>query len=349
VNFKFREPIEREKRPDWNLVPQAIVLKIENYLQDKIINGEITWGGFSNSAAFKIDLESGRKFFIKGSHPDQDSHGIKNLNQEIEIYRSISNIENISPEYIGYINDGDEDGWALAIFEYIDKVPIAPWTEDKIISVFSTLRKIHNVKKTALDKNFPIARNKNYIERFFKPEGGWLRIREEKKIFNKFISIFEDRVKAQKWLGEILNIFCEYQLRVNDIGGHEGIIHQDLRSDNILFSKNDDIYLIDWANACYGPIVMDIAWFLPSISSESKFSFSELLFLYEEATSIKLRKIDVILAMVSISGYLADNIYRNVPDKLPRLRWMQKRIFWEILKEVSLLLDMNLSLPSIKK
>lgn len=313
------EPDKREPRPDWRQVPPDIVAQLEMLLKEKIISGDIAWGGYSPSAAYAVRLASGRKMFIKGTHPGQDTHGTQQLRQEMEAYAALADMTDFAPVCHGMVSDGSEDGWMLAAFDYIDVVPTLPWTEEKIDRLFTLLARLHAHATTSL----PAARDKNYIEKFLKPEGGWLRIRDEKKTAERFLTVFENETDARAWLPSSLPALCALQEKAPQLSGG-GVLHQDLRSDNILFGTSGRCFLIDWPNACNGPAVLDLAGLLPLMSVESDIDAEELLRRYERKSAQKTDRESLAIALAALSGHMADNAYRAVPEKLPRLRWMQK-------------------------
>ena len=339
MKFLFQEPAGREARPSFAAVPEDIVFQVQKLLKEKIIAAEIVWGGYSPSANFVATLGSRKKVFIKGTHPGQDAHGTQMLQQEIDAYQTLPGIEEISPAYRGRVGDGREDGWMLAVFDYIDTVPTLPWTREKISAVFELLAHLHFCGEKRLPGSLPAADEKNYVARFLRPEGGWLRIRNDKKIAEKFLTAFEDEDAGQRWLASNLPELCKKQNKAHSLGGPVGIIHQDLRADNILFDKSGRAYLVDWPNACRGPVVMDLAGFLPAISAESTYDAETLLDIYEKTAGAKIRREDLAIALASFSGHLADNVYRAVPAKLPRLRWIQKTTLWAMLQWAPVLMD----------
>lgn len=340
----FPEPDKREARPDWSQVPPGITRQLQEILKDKIIAASIAWGGYSPSAAFIATLGSGRKVFIKGTHPGQDTHGTQMLRQEMEAYAALADMSSFSPACYGLVSDGSEEGWMLAVFDYIDTLstlPTLPWTNEKIDAVFSLLVRLHTHAPVAL----PAAHEKNYIERFMKPEGGWLRIRDEKKIADKFVTLFEDAADAQTWLSAALPALCGLQEKAAEISGAVGVLHQDIRSDNILFDPSGRAFLIDWPNACCGPVVLDLAGFIPLMSAESGIDAEILLTRYEKKSPQKTDRDSLAIALASFSGYMADNAYRAIPEKLPRLRWMQKTALSSMLHWATTLVQIPPSPP----
>jgi serine/threonine protein kinase len=339
MDFLFQEPAGREARPDWSDVPADIVSQIQNLLKQRILHAETAWGGYSPSACFAATLDSQKRVFIKGAHPGQDTHGTRMLRQEIEAYETLPALKSLSPAYLGYVSDGREDGWMLAVLDYIDTAPTLPWTREKITIVFELLSRLYSWDEGCIPRSLPQAREKNYVEKYLRPEGGWLRIRDDRRVAGKFLTLFEDENAGKAWLSSALPGLCENQAKAPLTGGPVGIIHQDLRSDNILFDKAARVYLIDWTNVCRGPVVMDIACFLSSVSAESPFDGETLLDLYTGISGVKISRDDLAIALASASGHMADNAYRAVPAKLPRLRWIQKSVLWSMLQWAVVVMD----------
>lgn len=338
MSYLFPEPAQREARPSWDEVPSSIVNELEALLGARILGADIAYGGYSPAADFVARLASGKKVFIKGTHPQQDAHGAQMLRQEVEACR-LPLLSGVTPACLGYAGDPgpDDNGWMLAAFDYIDSVHALPWTREKLLQVFTQLGKIHG--HTAPLPPLPAAAQKNYVEKFVKPEGGWLRFAAEPKTAAKVVTLFEDQTAGDAWLKSVLPRFCAIQKNIAALGGPVGVLHQDLRSDNILFGRDGRAWLVDWPNACHGPVALDLAFFLPSVTAEGGGAPRELIDLYKSATGINVSDHDIVQALVSHAGHMADNAYRAVPAKLPRLRWMQKNILWAMLAWLSALDD----------
>ncbi len=332
----FPEPAAREARPSWNEVPPALVAEIETLLGEKILGAEIAYGGYSPAADFIVRLAR-KKVFIKGTHPQQDAHGAEMLRQEVAAYQALPVLRDLSPAYLGTAGDPGpaDNGWLLAAFDYIDAAPTLPWTQEKLAAAFRLLGRIHNHAKTGL----PDARAKNYVEKFLKPEGGWLRFAAEPQTAAKFLTLFEDADAGRAWLAAALPLLCGLQENIGALGGPAGVLHQDLRSDNILFGLDGRAWLVDWPNACYGPVALDLAFFLPSVTAEGGGDIRALSALYRDVTGIEVSRQDMTWALASYAGHMADNAYRAVPARLPRLRWMQKSILWAMLEGLTALAD----------
>lgn len=320
----FTEPDAREDRPQWTDVPRDIIQEIENLIGEKIIHGQTAWGGYSPSACFVVTGTDQKKYFLKGSWPHQTTHGAKTLRQEIAIYKALPVLADIGASYIGYVGQEDEDGWHLAVFDYIEHKPKPDLSQQQAERIIDRLYFFY--RQTEDQKNtVPDARTLNFVKDHFDPQGRWQRLAQEEKVQNKFLSLFEDRGAAESWVQKNIPVLAEWQNQVSDIDGYSAVTHNDLRCDNIILTV-DAVHFVDWPNAGFGPVVFDLVTLFSDMASQSDLNPQDLLNLFEQKSGQKIKNQDLILALVSLSGYFADMAYRSVPARLPRLRWMQKRL-----------------------
>ncbi len=321
--FKNTEPNKREAKPAWDLVPKQLVLDIEKILQSKIIKTEIAWGGYSPSASYYLETEDGKEYFAKGTHPEQMAHGAAMLSQEIEIYKDIKYLKEISPEFLGSAKFGGEDDWYIGIWQKIDGFQkILPWDRNKELLVIKKLSEIHN-DFTEADK-LEKAEEYNFVDMFFKSNLLWVKIKNNIDIRNNFLSLFEDKEYAANWLDTNIDEIIKYQVKSKETTCKKSLLHFDLRSDNLGLDVNNNVLIFDWPNACYGAIIFDLIGLFITIDGEGGSKIPNLLKDYEEISKSQISIQDQKIALANISGYFACNAYRNIPEKLPRLRWIQK-------------------------
>ncbi len=291
--------------------------KIETHFADKITSGKTAYGGFSASANFIIEFASGRKFFAKGNHPNEMAHGTQQLRQEAGVYESCSVLNKISPAYLATIGDGDEDGWLLGFWEYVDVQGQAP-----LEGIVSALRDFQADPATVLKS----AREQNYISLFLDEEKKWKRIAGEEAVALKFLSLLNHDGKA--WLSR--NIGTLVKIQLEPLQGVEGLLHGDLRIDNFLYD-GARTYVIDWPNACRGPLIFDTLFLFANLEALGICTIEEAFSAYEAGGGTVFSKTERSAMAVRIAGFFADQAYRAVPDRLPRLRWMQKGILFTLL------------------
>ncbi|TNE29843.1 MAG: aminoglycoside phosphotransferase family protein [Alphaproteobacteria bacterium] len=318
------EPPEKEARPQWTELPSEVLSEIEK-ITGKIAAAEIAWGGYSPSACFRATAENGEKYFIKGSHPGQAAHGAKALRQEIHAYTTLKFLQQLAPRFHGSISVGDEDDWRLGIWDMVDGKTALPWTLAKTQAVVDLLWQLHSSVSRADVPDLPDGRESNHVSDFFLGERLWKRFEREDDSNRQqhFAELFEDSDAARQWLDTHLPALVRLQSGMSGMTGPEGVVHFDLRSDNILFNAEGRAVIVDWTDTCWGQVLLDIVLFAQCVAAESGIAPQTVIQQYEDVSGHIYPREDVLSVVATVTGYFADNAWRAVPQELPRLRWVQ--------------------------
>lgn len=335
--FPVPAPDGMADRPLWDEVPAGVQKQIEDIIGACVTVAEIARGGYGPSAAFLLTTTDGREFFVKGSHPRQEAHGFKMLEQETAAYAGSPTLASLAPRLLGRARLGGEDDWHLAVFERVSgaKGPL-PWDDQRLEGVFHLLKTLHTA-----GPELPAMAQVSLMRDFISGQTGWQRVAHEQKVRDNFLSVFRERDAAQDWLDRVLPDMQALASQAPEISGPLGLLHGDLRSDNILIGRGGRFYLIDAPNACFGPVIFDLAFFLSGVSAESGRSAQDLLRAYGGVTGLSFHAGDVKKALASVLGYYAVNAGRLVPPRLPQLRWVQKQHLWGGLCWMAELLEDN--------
>lgn len=321
----FSLPPDREKRPAFQEIPTEILFKIAQKIGQNIVGGQTLYGGFSVGACFLLDLENGQKVFVKGAHPGDLSHATQNIRQEINIYKNVPALAKMAPQFLGGVSDGDEDGWHLGIWEHVKTTPTAP----PVAKVFSILAETH--RTDVPDNVLKDFREQNYIQLFFTPNRKWQRLADEKNVYNRAVGLFVSAGEARAWLDKTLPVFCAHQKEIGTKNFISGLMHGDLHRDNILGDKNRT-YIVDWPNACHGPVFFDILFLGAVLESTEGVTIEEVMQQYVDCGGRKENPDSLRALAVCMAGLLMDQASRAIPDKLPRLRWIQKSMLLALLR-----------------
>lgn len=332
----FNEPDALEVKPDFEDIPEDILKKISRRLAGDVVAGETIYGSFSASAGFVLTLDSSLKIFAKGTHPGEMAHGTQHLRQEIAAFENLPVLKEVAPAYFSFVTDNEEDGWSLGLWEYIQPDPMAHVVTG-IADIMAQLVKTHHADIPA-DVLLP-ARAQNYIAGFFNNDKKWQRIKNDDAVRKKFLTLFSDPRQGETWLGGALDTLTGLQEKNVNAIYVEGLIHGDLRMDNILFGQGRT-YLIDWPNACKGPVLFDLVFLSAHLESLGIGRAEDFIAAYKAAggkpvTSDETAQDELCQITAAIAGYFADQAYRAVPEKLPRLRWMQKSMLLACLNILS--------------
>lgn len=321
----LKEPAVQEKKPGFTDLPPTIFRQIAKLTAAKIMRTDVVYGGLSAAACYVMTLDNDRRVFVKGAHPGDTSHGAANLAQEIMTYESLAILADVAPKYIGIVSDGEVDGWMLGVWEYHRNDP-ALYSMERVLEILPRWQ-----GDRAVEAAMPAAKEHVYLKLFFNGEKKWQRIRNDYAVRQKFLGLFVDRMWAEEWLGRNEAALITQQSRADKLGGPEGLLHGDLRLDNFLFTEKET-FVIDWPNASFGPLVFDLAFLFSSLEALGLGRTEEFFSLY---TGAKILDSDKAIMLSSLSGYFADHAYRDVPERMPRLRWMQKSMLLAQLKALA--------------
>lgn len=321
----FQEPAGRENKPAFEDIPEDMLHRIGRRLSGEVVDGQAVYGSYSASAGYMLTMDSSLKIFAKGNHPGEMAHGAQNLRQEIAAYESLAVLKDVAPSYYSFVSDGDEDGWMLGLWEFITQDPMAH-AATGLQDAMAALTAVHAYTPPA-DMLEPLA-SKNYMAQFLADEKKWRRIQDDLIVQEKFLALFEDKAQGAAWLKGALPQLVSLQEKAADGFFATGMIHGDLRMDNILFSQKRTL-LIDWPNVCIGPRLLDLLFLCPHLESMGIGKAEDFLEIYRAAGGVAFADAtketdELAMMLAAISGVFADQAHRAVPEKLPRLRWMQK-------------------------
>ncbi len=321
IHFKS-EPQKREGKPEFDDLPAALIEKIESLIGDKIIKSEMAWGGYSASFSILADTEQQGRFFIKGSHPEETAHGFKMLEQEITAYQNIDILKSISPEYIGYVSLGGEDDWHLGIWRAVPNGYIKTALQDQDLRLIAARLKFIYQNFNPESHDIHAAEDTNFIQNILSGKMGWEKFDGNIDRIENFTKGFEDEAAARSWLDKNLQNLIDLSLQKAD-QHMRTLLHFDLRTDNMLFDDKGQVWFIDWPNACVGPAVYDLVYLVGELSLRGNGSCADIYQKLIDYTGLSVPDRDVKIALSQISGFLALSFYRDIPEKLPRLRWLQ--------------------------
>lgn len=312
-------------KPPFSQVPQALVRDL-CALADAgaLTSAQTAQGGISASAAYVLTFDNGRRLFVKGSHPGDQSHGAANVRDECAAYRALGVLRDVAPAFCGlaHLDSGDDNGWWLGAWEAID-VCAAGYDAAALFSLLDQLQ----AEKAAPPAHFPAAQAHPYLSQFLSATFKWQRLRQESTRARKLCLSFSDPQHGTQWLQAHIGQFCALQEQAAAYPWRQGLLHGDLRCDNFIYGGQEDgdrrWYMIDWANAATGPLVFDRVMLAASLCADGACDAHTALC---HASAGGLDEEAVLMAAMQ-AGYFADQLYRAAPRVMPRLRPLQKAMF----------------------
>lgn len=313
--------MSREAKPEWADVPPLLKHKIEELIGARVAAADIVWGGFGPSATFVLATESGAKYFCKGTHPGQTRQGHTALQHERVNYERFPELAQFGPAYIGGADDGD---WHVAVLDYVPRaIDVPPWTAEPTAAAIRLIAAFHRATPERAERKLtPIQHLAGF--NLFRVMQGWISLAKSEEEQARFAAPFSDGGAALAWLKAHAEELAALEARAETMGGPRGWVHLDIRSDNLVFAADGKVQLVDWPILAFGPQLIDIAFFLPSLAGEGGPACGDGLRLYEHEAGIRFDDADIAIAAVTVAGFFAARAGEPEIPQLPRLRWVQK-------------------------
>ena len=242
------------------------------------------YGGYTPAARY-VARRGGDRCFLKVA---TNAITADMLRREAHAYGMIAG--EFVPDFFGW--DDDPDQPLLLIEDLSDGFWPPPWTPARIEAVRDAIASMHT-RSVALPG--PAAMLDNVL-------GGWSMVAEDPQPFLRL------GIASAAWLEAALPTLIAAEQECVLEG--EALTHFDLRSDNICLTANGPKF-VDWAEACCGNPVADLAAWLPSLEVEGG-PPPEALLPGQPAVA------------AWISGYFAARAGRPAIPTAPRVRTVQR-------------------------
>ncbi|HEX4303546.1 MAG TPA: phosphotransferase [Rhizomicrobium sp.] len=305
----------REPKPAWHDVPAGLRGRVEAIIGDRVVADEIAWGGFGPTATFVLTLAAGRKVFVKGTHPGNTERGHEATLRECRNLRDFAELAAFGPAFLG---SAEADGWHLAVLDCVEReTAVPPWTQQ---AVTETMRLIAGFHAATPARAARLLEERSASDLLAQAEN-WHSLRDA-DVRARFAALFASPAKAERWLDSHLERLIALKDRAATLDGPRGWMHMDIRSDNLIFGARP--VLVDWPVLSFGPQLLDIAFFLPSLEGEDGPRCADGLALYEKAADTRFAADDIAVAAAAVAGFFAARAGEPEIAVLPRLRWVQK-------------------------
>jgi hypothetical protein len=139
------------------------------------------------------------------------------------------------------------------------------------------------------------------------------------------------------WSRRNLDELAELEIHWPQASVGHTLLHIDIRSDNILLTENQAIF-VDWAHAAIGCPPLDVVVWAPSVTLEGGPEPEELLARHGPSRDAEPEAITSLVA--AFAGFLTEHQHRPSPPGLPTVRafqaaqgevaraWLQRRTGW---------------------
>jgi hypothetical protein len=299
----------RESKPSWSELPSELIAQVSELLRSPIVAADVAWAGFTPSATFVIRTGNGRKFFCKGTHPGLNDAGKKAFVRESAIYKGLTELGAFGPAFIGAAEHGE---WQMLVLDFVERThDVPPWTDETFRVAIEMLARFHRSMPSHARTILDDAENSSLATGLYAARPGWRQLAESEQDRDGLLALFAERAAASKWLYRNLDDFVALETQAKNLDGPRSWIHLDVRSDNLIFTNRREPILVDWPFLSYGSVLLDVAFFLPSVAGEGGPPPQGGLAVYEDAARTRFDDHHVRVTAALVAGFFAARAGRH--------------------------------------
>lgn len=298
------------QRLDWRDLPRHVRARIAE-LAGAQVTAEITaTSGFSPGFAAVLELADGRGVFVKAVSAEQNPHSPELARQEIQVARSLP-ADVPAPRLQWSWDDGE---WVIIGMDVVHgRSPLLPWRPDDLAAVLAALDRLAEAEPLP---GHALPRSDDRLADDFT---GWRKF--------EALPLDEQHRRADlggewgRWALEHLErlVVREQDALVACQG--DGLVHGDLRADNVLIDDDGRVWLIDWPHASVGAPWLDLAFMLPSVALQGGGSPAEIF--RSQPVSEGVDDEQLVSVLAGLAGYFAWGSQLPAPPGIPNLRRFQ--------------------------
>lgn len=289
------------RRPLWEQLPPAVRSLVQQQAGAVVLRASSAGTGFTPGFASRLDLDDGRRVFVKAaSSADDRLHGWPLSDAYRDEVRKLAALPSgIGAPAVLWHRDVEiaDERWIVVGFEYVDAVPPRrPWRLDQLQLVLQKLATVADAL-TAVPPELAL-----------------------EPLALHLVDGYADRLAAvratagdSRWL-ETVEALCADAARFVE---GDGIVHMDLRDDNVLIGPEGDVWIVDWNWTVMGQPWVDLVCLLLSARGDG-LDAERLLREHPLSRDVEPGAIDALLAV--LWSFWAVAATHPVPSHSPHVR-----------------------------
>ena len=267
------------QRPEWTDLPPAVRAAVEARLGAPVTGVRVAHGGFTRGFAAVLTAASGERVFVKAS---SDDYLVYAYEREALVTAALpACVPAARPRWSTRV-----DGWFVLCLDAVDgHMPGLPWRPaelDAALRAWATAAQALRVPP--LDVDLP-----DFADACQEAFTTWREIaahRAPVPAMPRYALGHLDELAALE--GRLAELAA----------GHRGLMHFDLRLDNVLISRDGSAWLCDWNWLCHGPAWFDTAGLLVTAYA-SRIDADALFAAHPTAADAPADALDAALAALS--------------------------------------------------
>ncbi|MGT2425875.1 hypothetical protein [Amnibacterium kyonggiense] len=218
-------------RPRWVDVPGPIRSGVEEVLGSPVVAAESRAGGWSPGSADVLRLEDGRLAFAKAASAAVNARTVDMHRREAAVLRALDGA-GVAPRLLGAV---EADGWIALVVEHVDGRHPDPRSDGDTAAVFDAVGRLPVPMPAAVPRATETVR-----DAMEDGAADWTRLLDE------------GRVDAVAGGAAAMRALADLAAGAGAAVAAGGLVHVDLRPDNVLIGPDGSALLVDWPNALEG-------------------------------------------------------------------------------------------------
>jgi aminoglycoside phosphotransferase (APT) family kinase protein len=289
------------RRVSWLQVPERVRSWVETSLGSDVVEAVTQEGGYSPGAAVRVRLASGRRAFVKALGADIHANSVGMYRQEAATMPHLP-ADLPVPRLLDVYDDA---GWVALVYEDVDgRHPAIPWRPDELGQVAGAIAEL----SAALDPSpWPDAPsfaevNANVVE-------AWRALATAPP------------PDLDPSVRRMLDGLAEDGVDLAEVVRGEALLHNDIRSDNVLLTPDGRVVFVDWGMPCRGAAWLDLVLFAFTVAFQGGADADLLVRGHPLTRDIAATSIDVVV----VAGYAAYARAGQIACAEAALRWVRRR------------------------
>jgi Ser/Thr protein kinase RdoA (MazF antagonist) len=252
---------------------------VEAALGAAVLEAQTQKGGFSTGAAARLRLSNCSAAFVKALGVDLDQESVGLYRSEAATMPHLPAALPV-PRLLDVYDDGE---WiALVYGEIRGRQPAVPWQSDELERVAGALDDLSAALRPSPWPDAP---------GFAEANSNVLRVWRELAA--------APPPDLDPWLRRQLERLGAQEIDMAEFVQGDGLLHTDIRSDNLLFTSEGRVVFLDWAWTCNGAPWLDLALFAMTVNAEGGADAEQLVRGHPLTREITPSWIDAVLLAVA--------------------------------------------------
>lgn len=291
-------------RLTWRDLPAAVRALIEERLGSPVVEAVSAAGGFTPGLASTITGADGATAFVKAISAAQAQDGPGFYRREIEIASALPAAAP-APRLLWSHDDGD---WVVLGFEHVEgRNPDATAP----VELEAVLRAVERLAQALTPSPVTAPR---LVDEYRHDFSGWRGLVDTAESAG-LASYGPDVPRA---VAKLAALEGDWESAADGAG----LLHGDLRTDNMLITPDRQVVFVDWPQACLGAAWVDLVLALPSLAMAGV-DAEHVVRSHPLTREVDPRALDCVV--VAVAGLFVSRSLLPAPPGLPTVREFQRR------------------------